>query len=121
MLDSLSDAQKARGGGLLLTGIGVWFLKMGLFDVLREAEMGTASIRTSGKALFVAPAFLLFGLLLVVTGAPGDGTTGIGRHFVRPADRKLTSFGWLLTAVAFAPGLGLYIWLKQRLQELGYE
>jgi hypothetical protein len=112
---------KARAGGLGLAACGGFLLKIGFFDVLRDAEAGAPSISTSMKAVLVAPAFVMFGLLLIVIGAPGDGSMGIGRHFTNASDRKLKPLGWVLALVTLLPGLVLYLWLDSRLSELGFE
>lgn len=112
---------KARGAGLALVAIGGWLLKYGFFDVLRDAEANAPRVSTSMKAVLVAPAFVMLGLLLVVIGAPGDGSSGAGRYFVRASDRKLTPLGWVLTMLTLAPGLVLYLWLQERLSALGFE
>jgi hypothetical protein len=112
---------KARAGGVALAACGAFLLKTGFFDVLRDAEAGAAHVSTSMKAVLVAPAFMMFGLLLMVIGAPGDGGSGIGRHFTNAADRKLKPLGWVLAIATLLPGLVLYLWLDSRLSALGFE
>ncbi len=112
---------KARGAGIALLGIGGWLLKVSFFDVLCDAEANAPKVSTSMKALLLSPAFVMFGLLLIVIGAPGDGSSGVGRYFVRAADRKLTPLGWMLALLTLAPGLVLYLWLQDRLSALGFE
>ncbi|EYF02575.1 Hypothetical protein CAP_6782 [Chondromyces apiculatus DSM 436] len=113
---------KARGIGVLLVGLGTFLLKLSFFDVLRHAQAQASSVTTSYKALLVAPSFMLSGLLLVLMGAPGDGSaaTGLGRHMVNPRDRKLTPLGWVFALSLLIPGVVLSLWLTNRLEELGY-
>lgn len=112
---------KARAGGVALTACGAFLLKTGFFDVLRDAEAGAAHVSTSMKAVLIAPVFVLFGVLLMVIGAPGDGGSGFGRHFINASDRKLKPLGWVLAMVTLLPGLVLYLWLDSRLSALGFE
>jgi hypothetical protein len=112
---------KARAGGLGLATCGGFLLKIGFFDVLRDAEGGETHVSTSLKAVLVAPGILVLGLLLIVIGAPGDGSEGIGRHFTNAADRRLKPLGWVLVMLMLLPGLVMYLWLQSRLSELGFE
>jgi hypothetical protein len=112
---------KARGAGVAVAASGAFLLKIGFFDVLRDAEAGATRVSTSMKAVVVAPGFLALGLFLLVFGAPGDGSQGIGRHFSDVSTRKLKPLGWLLVILILLPGLGLYLWLQSRLSELGFE
>ena len=112
---------KTRAAGVALAAIGGFLLKIGFLDVLRDAERGASRVSTSMKAVLVAPMFLLLGLLLVVIGAPGDGSTGIGRHFTNASDRRLKPLGWVLVGVMLLPGLVMYLWLQSRLSELGFD
>ena len=121
MDDAKTMDMKARAGGLALAAIGGFLLKIGFLDVLRDAEGGASSVSTSMKAVLVAPAMMLLGLLLMVMGAPGDGSTGIGRHFTNASDRRLKPLGWVLVGLALLPGFVMYLWLQSRLSELGFE
>lgn len=112
---------KGRAAGVGLTACGAYLLKIGFFDVLRDAEGGATNVSTSMKAVLVAPAFVMFGLLMIVIGAPGDGSVGVGRYFTRAGDRRLTPLGWVLTCVTLLPGLVMYLWLQSRLSELGFK
>lgn len=114
---------KARAGGVALVACGAFLLKIGFFDVLRDAEAGAAHVSTSMKAVLVAPAFVMFGLLLMVIGAPGDGGSGsgFGRHISNASTRKLKPLGWALVIVTLLPGLVMYLWLDSRLSALGFE
>ena len=120
MDDPKTTDLKARGAGVALVGLGAFLLKLGFFDVLRDAGAGASSVSTSGKAVLAAPFLILCGLFLVVIGAPGDGSSGLGRHFVRPSDRRLSPLGWVLVAAMVVPGLILYVWLQDQLEALGY-
>lgn len=112
---------KARLAGIGLVAVGAFLFKLGFLDVLRAAEAHAPSVSTSTKAVGVAPGFALLGLLLVVIGAPGDGSAGPSRYIVNASDRRLKPLGWLIVAVVFAPGLVLWLWLSARLRELGYD
>lgn len=112
---------KARLGGVGFTACGAFLLKIGFFDVLRDAESGATRVSTSLKAVLIAPGVIVLGLFLLLFGAPGDGSTGIGRHFTDASTRKLKPLGWVLVMFILAPGLGLYLWLQSRLSELGFE
>jgi hypothetical protein len=121
--DTTSADLKARAAGLALVGIAVVLLKLDYFDVIRDAEAGVPSVDASSKALVLTPACLVFGLVLLLTGAPRDLATGFGRHFMvgeRP-QRKVTPLGWALVAALALPGLGLYLWMMSHLHELGYQ
>lgn len=112
---------KARAGGVGLAACGGVLLKMGFFDVLRDAEAGATSVSTSMKAVLIAPGVVVLGLFLLLFGAPGDGSQGIGRHFTNASTRKLKPLGWVLVIFILLPGLGLYLWLGDRLSELGFK
>src|SRR4051794_20974886 len=98
---------KARAGGVALAACGAFLLKIGFFDVLRDAEGGATRISTSLKAVVVAPGVIVLGLFLLLFGAPGDGSQGIGRHFTDASTRKLKPLGWVLVMFILLPGLGL--------------
>jgi hypothetical protein len=121
MTASTTTNLKARGGGLVLALVGGYLFKSSFLDVLRQAESSAPRVTSSMKALIVAPMFLLMGLLLIAIGAPGDGSSGMGRHVIRASDRRLKPLGWILVGAMLVPGLVLYIWLQSHLASLGYE
>ena len=120
MADAKMTDLKARGAGVALAACGAFLLKLGFFNVLHDAESGASSVSTSMKAVLIAPGAIFLGLALLVMGAPGDGSTRIGRHFTDASTRKLKPLGWLLVILFLLPGLGLYLWLQSRLSELGF-
>jgi hypothetical protein len=128
----VTNAQ-ARSTALLLLGAGAFFLKFGFVDVLREAqkhaEAATISknpifvapvFLTTTKVLIFAPAFVLIGLVLLVTGAPAESGV-IGRLLSRPEDGEITPLGIVLLLSTLLPGIALYLWLEHRLALLGFE
>jgi hypothetical protein len=121
MTASTTTDLKARAGGLVLALIGGYLLKSSFLDVLRQAESSAPEVTTSMKALIVAPMFVLLGLFLMTIGAPGDGSSGMGRHVIRASDRRLKPLGWIIVGAVLVPGLVLYLWLKNHLASLGYD
>jgi hypothetical protein len=127
----VTNAQ-ARTSALLLLGAGAFFVKFGYFDVLREAQKHAEAVAASNNPIFVAPvflattkvlifapAFLVIGLVLLVTGAPSE-TGVIGRLLSRPEDGEIAPLGIALLLATLFPGIALYLWLEHRLALLGF-
>ncbi len=114
----VTNAQ-ARTTALLLLGSGAFFLKFGYFNVLRDAEANTTMVTSLTKIIVFAPAFLMIGLVLLVTGAPA-ASSAIGRLMARPEDGEIAPLGIALLLATLLPGVVLYMWLMHRLAQLGF-
>lgn len=113
---SKEEHQKARVMGLLFIVLGGFLLKIGLFDVLAEAEAHAESVKMSSKGVMLAPPFMMMGLLLVIIGKPKSAEAVLD-----PKTGAIKPLGWLALVGILGPGLILYLWLQSQLASLGYK
>ncbi|MEP7120920.1 MAG: hypothetical protein ABJE95_08425 [Byssovorax sp.] len=117
----LGDLQ-VRGVGVILIAAGALLLKVGLFDVLRDAEAHSGLVKTSMTALMFAPAAILLGLVAVTLGARARGPDSAIARSLNGVDRQPSQVRKVVTTIVLMlPGLLLYAWLRSRLSALGFE
>jgi len=99
--------------------LGLFLLKVGVLDTLRDAERHEASALSISSGVAIVPTVLLLGAWLLIAGPSALGLLrrmGIQRQ----ADGRRPLRGWLSLMALIAPGLLLYFWLQHRLSQLGY-
>lgn len=80
---------------------------------LVAASQHEEDVSISLKAVMLAPALIILGLILLFMGNDGAGRLLGSRQ--RP-----TLFGWVVCIVIAGIGILLYEWLKSRLRAYGY-
>jgi len=111
--------RRARVGGGTLLAAGLFLLKVGVLDTLRDAEQHDAAELSISSAVAIVPTVLILGAWLLIAG---PGATAVLRRMgiQRQADGRRPLRGWIFLIALVAPGLLLYFWLQHRLSELGY-
>lgn len=123
MSTALSASTRARLSGAALLGVGLFFIKIAVIDVLAAARAAAGPVTTYLKATLVAPLFIAAGLLLLVIGAPPEPKPGsLVLRFVtgHGPDSRLKPLGYAVVFVMIGVGFGLYVWVESELQSLGY-
>lgn len=105
---------------LVLVGIGVFLIKVCVFDVLAAAQRHE-TISLSLKGVLLAPPVLVLGLIALVTSFSKNTGTAWSRRFSNPETKRLNAFGWGIVFALLAVGGGVYLWLTSQLTALGYE
>jgi hypothetical protein len=106
---------RARLIGFVLVGIGVgaaWFFA---WRPLAEAQAGAQSISFPTKVFLVAPLVVVYGLALLIGGAPVHALIA-----GPPRTRRQHLIVWPLFAAAIALGGLAYYWYQGQLHALHY-
>ena len=111
----MSATLKARLLGLVLLAIGVGFAWFFAWRPLAEAQAGAQQISFPTKVFFVTPLAVVFGLALLIGGAPAHALLG-----GPPRTRQQHLLVWPLFACALAVGGLAYYWYQAQLHALGY-
>lgn len=110
----------APAASLLLVGLGVFLIKLCVFDVLAAAKRHE-TISLNLKGVVIAPPVLVLGLIAVAASFSKNRSTAWSERFSNPQTKRLNPFGWAIVFALFAVGGCLYIWLTSQLAALGYE
>jgi hypothetical protein len=107
---------------LVLVGVGVFLLKLCVFDVLAAAKRHEA-ISLNLKGVLIAPPVLVLGLIALAASFSKSGSTALSERFrfSNPQTKRLTPVGWGIVLALLAVGGGVYFWLTSQLTALGYE
>jgi hypothetical protein len=112
----------APAASLVLVGVGVFLIKLCVFDVLAAARRHE-SISLNLKGVLIAPPVLVLGLIAVVSSFSRNRSTAWPARlsFSNPQTKRLSAFGWAFVFALLAVGGGVYFWLTSQLTALGYE
>ena len=110
----------ALAASLALVGIGVFLLKLCVFDVL-EAAKRHETVSLHMKGVLVSPIFIILGLVAAATSFSKGKSDAWAARFTNPETKRLNPLGWVLVAGLLAVGGGLYFWLDSQLTALGYD
>jgi len=105
---------------LALVGIGIFLLKMCVFDVLAAAQRHE-TVHLSMKGVLLAPPVLVLGLVATVASFRKGKGTAWSERFSNPQTKRLSPAGWALVLVLIGVGGGVYFWLTSQLAALGYD
>jgi hypothetical protein len=105
----------ARLIGLAMVGVGVGFAWFFAWRPLAEAQAGATQTSFPMKIFFVAPLAIVFGLALLIGGAPARALL-----MGPPRTRQQHLLVWPLFAAALAAGGLAYYWYQGQLHALGY-
>jgi hypothetical protein len=111
----MATGLKARLIGLAMVGIGVgcvWFFAL---RPLAEAQAGVQQVSFPMKVFFVAPLIIVYGLALLIGGAPIHALIS-----GPPRTARQHLIVWPLFAVGLALGGLAYYWYQAQLHALGY-
>ncbi len=110
---------------LALVGLGIFLLKVCVYDVLEAAKRHEATVSLSFKGVLVAPVFIAVGVVASVVSFSGagvrQGTSGWSARFTNPHTRRLSPLGWGIAFALLGAGGLLYVWLQSQLRALGYD
>ena len=106
---------KARLIGLVLVGLGLGFAWFFAWRPLAEAQAGVQHISFPTKVFFFSPLAIVFGLALLIGGAPAHALIG-----GPPRTRQQHLLVWPLVVAAVALGGLAYYWYEAQLHALGY-
>jgi hypothetical protein len=110
----------APAASLVLVGLGVFLIKVCVFDVLAAAKRHE-TISLNLKGVLIAPPVLVLGLIAVVTSFSKNRGTAWSERFSNPQTKRLNAFGWAIVLALLAVGGGAYLWLTSQLTALGYD
>jgi hypothetical protein len=105
----------ARLVGLVMVGIGVGLAWFFAWRPLAEAQAGVQHASYSTKVFFVAPLAIVYGLALLIGGAPVRALIA-----GPPRTRRQHLAVWPLFALAIAAGVLAYYWYQGQLHALRY-
>jgi hypothetical protein len=106
---------KARLLGLVLVGVGVGFAWFFAWRPLAQAQAGVQHISFPTKVFFAAPLIIVYGLALLIGGAPVRALIA-----GPPRTRQQHLIVWPLFAVGLAAGGLAYYWYQGQLHALHY-
>jgi hypothetical protein len=106
---------KARLIGLVMSGVGVGFAWFFAWRPLVEAQAGVQQVSFPTKVFFFAPLAIVYGLALLIGGAPVHALIA-----GPPRTRRQHLIVWPLFAVGLAAGGLSYYWYQGQLHALGY-
>jgi hypothetical protein len=109
-----------KAASIVLVGLGIFLLKLCVFDVLAAAKRHE-TISLSMKGVLLAPPVLVLGLVATVASFTKGGSTSLGERFSDPHTRRLRPLGWAIVLLLLAVGGGVYFWLTSQLTALGYD
>jgi hypothetical protein len=112
----------ARASGLLITGVGIFLIKLCVLDVLAAAER-QESVTMSLKGTIVAPFCVVLGVAATWAAFTQEDPRNWQQWhaLTNPQTRRLTPRGWMIVIGLLGIGLGLYAWLCFKLTGLGYD
>ena len=111
----MSAGLKARLIGLVMVGFGVGFAWFFAWRPLVEAQAGVHQISFPTKVFLVSPLAIVYGLALLIGGAPVHALIG-----GPPRTRQQHLIVWPLFAAGLAVGGLAYYWYQGQLHALHY-
>jgi hypothetical protein len=113
---SMGDT-KVRIIGAVVLILGVVLAYYFGYMPLEAARSHAPEVNLSLKAVFLAPAFILFGAFTAAAGRRGREWLQVETPGAR---RKLKPAGWVLVLVCIAAGIALHQSLERSIKALGY-